>query len=97
MSVPRRMNHYRRDRCGQPSVTPPWRTWAGKFSKSYKLTGLTGSRKATPFETPTSGDWTAHNIILWAVLAPGAVATALSMLLIAFHATHYSRPQEQKP
>jgi hypothetical protein len=71
--------------------------WASELSEKRKPIELIGSSAVTPEESPISGDLTVHQIIMLVTLISGVAATALSMLLVASHATHYSRPQEQKP
>lgn len=48
-------------------------------------------------ELPLFGDyWTFHKLGLWIAAGCALFATSIAFLLIFLHATHYSRPNEQR-
>jgi Organic solute transporter Ostalpha len=47
-------------------------------------------------ETALFGNWTFHRLGLWIAAGFALVASGIAFILIFLHATHYSRPQEQR-
>ena len=51
---------------------------------------------AVNLETPVFGNWTFHELGLWLAAGFAIFASTIALVLITLHATHYSKPWEQK-
>jgi hypothetical protein len=85
--------------CRQGDVGPlRFRRWAAGSARR-KIRQVLADRLLTfavNKEQPVFGDWTFHALGLWLAAGFAIFASITALILIFLHATHYSRPWEQK-